>query len=276
MFGLFKRTPKERPPLEWQCASFRRVLILDALEHATDSIVSLYRHGELQWSRDLARQLHEFTCRPVGHVLEHASEMRLPVYTGNREHAHDPNSAAMEMARQQAERNAQPLRQIVFRLPESFAQALACKRRWLAGDADAADIRAAAEKVMQDTQFLWPSNFCLQMNALQMAAWCVLSALNIESPWLSAHGCAQTAAIFLGSRAACETIGCSAAPHNTAELVWEGAQIGHQTFTRGVGCPQAGHPHVERQATVSLQTTFQEWWRRFNDDLASLLIEDAA
>jgi len=275
VLSLFKRTPVNPPPLEWQCASFRHVNILNALEHATDSTVSLYRDGKLQWSRDVAISLHEFTCRPVEHVLKHASAMRLPVYTGNPENSHDPNSAALALAQQQAEPNAHLMRQIVFQLPDSFTEALACKRRWLNGNANADDIRSATVRVLQDTQFFWPSNFCLQMNALQTAAWCVLSALNIETPWLSAHGCASTAASFLGCRVACETIGCSSAPHNTTELVWESAHIGNRTFTRGVGCPQAGHPQVEQQATMAINATSQEWWQRFNEELATTLIEDA-
>src|SRR5262245_16028967 len=96
----------EPPPVEWGCGAFRHVHILDALEHATDSIVSLYRNGVLAWSRDVARPLHEFTCQPVEHVLSHAAAMRLPVYTGDSNRAPDPNSAAMAMAQQQAEPNA--------------------------------------------------------------------------------------------------------------------------------------------------------------------------
>jgi hypothetical protein len=276
VFGLFKRKSKEPPPIEWQCGSFRHVQILDALEQATDSTVALIRHGAVEWSRDVSFPLHEFTCRPVEVVLSHAAEMRIPVYSGRSQNAIDPNSAAMAMAQQQTESNAKPLEQLVLKFPDSFAAALDCKRRWLAGLATASDIRTIAQKVAQDTQLCWPSNFCVQINAMRTASWCVLSSLNIESPWLSAHGCAQTAASFLGCRAACKTVDCERSPHDTTELVWEAARIGNQTFTRGVGCPQVGNAGVENQISKTIQSTSAEWWQRLNEELASALIKSVS
>jgi hypothetical protein len=183
----------------------------------------------------------------------------------------------MAMAQQHADPNANAsLEQMIIRLPDSFAEALACKRRWLLDQAADDEILAAAARVARDTQFFWPSNFCLRINSLQAATWCVLSAMNLEAPWLAAHGCAQTAASFMGCLAACHTMQCSAISHDTRQLAWEGAQIGEQTFTRGVACPQAGNPAIERLATQALNATSADWWQRLNDDLTTALLQFAA
>lgn len=278
MFGLFKRKPKgPPPPSEWQCGPVRRVEILEALEQATDSTVSFYRNGELQWSRDVARPLHEFTCRPLALVLNHAPPMQLPVYERGPEKAAKSNLLvqALSMAQAQAGPTPTRLRQVHFQLPDSFANALACKRSWLAGNAGAEDIRVATENVQADVQLYWPSNFCFQINAMQYAIWCVLSALNIESPWLSAHGCAQTAAAFMGHVAACQAVSCSSTAPDTTELVWECAQIGDLKFGRGIGCPKVNSDKARDQAIASMDQASTDCWRNLNQDLESALLEFA-
>ncbi len=265
--------PSSTEPVEWAFGSTRHSSILQALEHATDSRVSLYRNGRLQWTADVAGELHELTCHAVQKLLEGASSMRLPVYLAEASGGGDVNAAAISLAQQQAqsEQNSS-LEQVTFQLPDSFAAALACKRRWLAGEAAAQDIQQAAERLLDDLQFYWPSNFCLQVNGLQTAAWCVLSALNLGEPWLAAYGCAQCTASFLGARAGCQAIHCAQAAHSTTELVWEAAQIGDLVIGRGVGCPQAGHPEVEQQATAALQITSQDVWQQLNDDLVAAVL----
>ncbi len=276
MFGLFKRKLKEpSPPTEWQCATFRHVEILEALEQATDSTVSFYRNGQFQWSRDVARQLHEFTCRPLALVLNHAAPMQLPVYERGPEKACKSNllAQALSMAQDQAGPKPTPLRKVNFQLPDSFAIALACKQSWLAGNAGAEEIRIATENVQADVQLYWPSNFCFQINAMQYAIWCVLSALNIESPWLSAHGCAQTAAAFIGHHAACQAVSCASTAPNTTELVWECAHVGDLEFGRGIGCPKVASDEARDQAIASMNEASINCWRCLNQDLELTLLE---
>jgi len=273
VFGWFKRTP---PPVQWECGSSRHVNLLDALEHASDAKVSYFRDGQRQWTRDVAASLNAFTCHCVELVLEAGKPMLLPVYMAAPRNPSSPWDAAAATAKEQTEATTRaPLEQVGFRLPESFAAALQCKRRWVHGQASADDIRAAIDEVSRNINdnihFRWPSGFCLHVNALQVASWCVLSALNIESPWLAAHGCAQTAATFLSCLAACDAMSCRSAAHDSSQLVWEAAQIGDVTFCRGVGCPQAGNSQAEAIATQAMQQTKRDWWLTLSERLAAEL-----
>lgn len=276
MFGLFRRKPKRPPPpIQWQCGTFRHVEILEALGQATDSTVSLYRDGELQWSRDVARALHEFTCRPLELVIRYARPMRLPVYERGPGKARksDLLAQALAMAQDQSGPKSTPVQQVNFQLPDSFSNALACKQKWLAGTASGEDLRIADENVRQDVRLYWPSNFCLGINSMQYAIWCVLSALNIESPWLSAHGCAQTAAAFAGHWAACQSVPCKSSTPDTAQLVWECAQIGDVELGRGVGCPKVYSDDHQQQIARSMDQAAANCWRSLNQDLESILLE---
>jgi hypothetical protein len=267
MFQWFKRKRSKPPAVEWGNGKARAVNILDALANSADAKISRYSHGVLEWTHDAAKELHAFTCDCVEAVLDDVGVERMPVYVGTPREARDAWSAAKSMAEEPTEQN-RSIRRIHYELPTVYRDALEVKRRWLSGAASAEDFREVAERVSGHVQTMWPSNFCLSVNAMRFAGWSVLSALDLESPGFAAHGCAQCTAWFMGARRACDAMNCSGVEADVQTLVWEAAQLGARFEGRGVGCPQVDDKRAEELASETMEKTVQKWWTGLGDKLA--------
>lgn len=279
MFRLFKRKPVEPPPVEWRCGRGRAPRILDALTHAVDSTVSLFRNGKLEWTVDAAMPLHQFTCRPLDRVLafakEHEITRTIPAFVPSESaarHRRDDTQTDSNLT----EHGEGSLKQIVLKFPLHFEEAVDVKRRWLAGDANDEDVQHVTQKFSDSVRDCWPSGFCLGINGIRNAEWCALSALNIGSPWDAAQGCATTAANFAGCHLACHAVGCPSTCPDQNQLVWEAGTVGEREFVRGVGCAQVFDAQIEQRASSILDATYTEWWEDFNDELEATLIEFAS
>lgn len=275
MFDSIKRKLGINPPREWECGDSRGVDLIGTLDNGTCSTVSHYRNGQKIWSRDVETELHQFTCDCLEQLLNHQPDrIELPVYYDRLTESLNPWATALQLAERHSDSGHSSLHPAFYDVPQSFRTALELKRTWLRGESTKEDIKAMTVQIVDETKYIWPSSFCLRINALQMTCWCVRSAMNLDSPWLSAAGCAQTASSAIAMLAACETIDCTSFKHD--ELVWEGASINGESFGRGVGCPQAVDERVERSASQIIDQTKQQWMARLTRELETSFTPNTA
>lgn len=270
LFDYIKRKLGIYPSVEWECGSSREVELIGTLDAGTSSVVSYYQLGKQVWSRDVATELHEFTLYCLEQLLERQpTAIEMPVYCDRPSETLNPMATALQLAERHALSNTGKLSRFAYDVPQAFAMALKLKRQWMRGEASQSEIKRITDSVLDATKHFWPSNFCLRVNALQTTCWCVLSALNLESPWLGAAGCAQSTASAIAMLAACETIDC--ASNASPDLVWEGALIGAESFGRGNGCPQAFDSKVESRASKIMDQIRGQWMERLTQKLESAL-----
>lgn len=268
LLSYFKRILRRFPPTEWKCGASRGTDLIGTLETGTSSVVSRYHEGSQVWSRDVAAELHEYTCFCLEQLFAHyPGAIELPVFCDRPAESLDPAATAMYLAERHPDSSSDTLTNFTFSLPESFADALEHKRKWLRGDASASELEAVTDQVLRDTRYHWPSSFCLRVNAFQATCWCVHNALNLEFPWLGAAGCARTTASAVAALEACSTVDCNA--NASRDLIWEGALIDGDSFGRGVGCPQAFHSEVESKASQVFHQVQHQWMGRLSSQLES-------
>ncbi len=179
--------------------------ILDALEQSESTSARLALDGQVIWEADVSPDLHH---------------------------------AALWIAEQTLERE-----KIARPTPGYFSQALDAKRRWLNSEIDDHQLLDECRELLNQSQGLWPSNWCTGVNATFAIHNCFLRCLDPNAVHQMVFQAAQLQAMHAAALARCESLNCDLSDLTLTEEE-EGEREGFKI--RSVGCPGVDESFSEK------------------------------
>ena len=175
--------------------------VLDALEHSESNSARMAFDGQIVWEADVSPDLHH---------------------------------AAYWIAEQTLERE-----KIARPTPGYFSQALDVKRRWFNSEIDDHQLLDDCRTLLNQSEGLWPSNWCTGVNARFAIHNCFLRCLDPDAVHHMVFQAAQLQAMHAAALARCEVLNCDLSELTlTEEEDHEGIRI------RGVECPGVDEPNA--------------------------------